>query len=508
VKIAINRLTSFTSGSITKLNDIFWKPLWKILTFNPSNDVISAQKSLTASLEKGTLSLAYGSRFLSRIKIKGVREYSFEEGKYPQPEGLASSLILATKELGAAGADVSLSIPKAWVIIKTVEFPVTVKENLPDVIVYELDRITPFNSENAFYDYTVLSESDSKLSVLIMASKADLVKPYIESLSEIGLTVRRLTVNLSSIGTLCHYIDKGKDFIYMQIDTNKYEGASFFGGSINTPFAGSFTSADEKSKADTVIKEIGSLITTQNSGKLADTMIHLKDKSPTLKELLKVQLPLPVKILNETDIKLRTSGTHEEIPYAAIGGVLESLWPKSKSLNLLKKGHHEIQTTPFALTVILTLLIIAMFVLYMIAPLKLEGKKLQEIDSQIALRKEEVKKVEMLKKEINELNNEISTINNFKGKSPMALDIIKELTVILPKDTWLTRVMIKESTVNIEGYARSASTLLQKLEISKYFKKAEFSSPTFRDTRMNSDRFNIKVEIEGIKKDDGEVLKK
>lgn len=32
-----------------------------------------------------------------------------------------------------------------------------------------------------------------------------------------------------------------------------------------------------------------------------------------------------------------------------------------------------------------------------------------------------------------------------------------------------------------------------------YFKKAEFSSPTFRDTRMNADRFNIKMEIEGVK---------
>jgi Tfp pilus assembly protein PilN len=85
----------------------------------------------------------------------------------------------------------------------------------------------------------------------------------------------------------------------------------------------------------------------------------------------------------------------------------------------------------------------------------------------------------------------------------MALNIIRELTVILPKNAWLTRVRITGSTVNIEGYAASATGLMPKLEASSYFKKAEFASPTYRDTRMNADRFNIKVEIEGIKKDEG-----
>jgi hypothetical protein len=37
-----------------------------------------------------------------------------------------------------------------------------------------------------------------------------------------------------------------------------------------------------------------------------------------------------------------------------------------------------------------------------------------------------------------------------------------------------------------------------------HFRKAEFASPTFRDARMNADRFNIKMEIEGIEKEEME----
>ncbi len=186
MNIAIKKLTSITSDSAVKLKDTIWRPLWKILTFSPANDTISAKKNLSASIEKGTLSVAYGSRFLSRIKIKGIREYSFEEGKYPQPEGLASSLALAINDFRAAGTDLSLSIPKAWAVIKTADFPVTVKENLVDAVSYELDRLTPFSPEDAFYDFKILRESAGKLTILVTAAKADLVKPYIEALREKG----------------------------------------------------------------------------------------------------------------------------------------------------------------------------------------------------------------------------------------------------------------------------------------------------------------------------------
>ncbi len=86
----------------------------------------------------------------------------------------------------------------------------------------------------------------------------------------------------------------------------------------------------------------------------------------------------------------------------------------------------------------------------------------------------------------------------------MSLDILKDLTTILPRTSWLTRVRITETTVEIEGYATSATELLPKLEGSKHFQKAEFSSPTFRDPRMNSDRFIIRMEIEGAKKTEDE----
>jgi len=498
--IVIHKFLSFASASATTLKSKGIL-LWRILTFSPADETIFPQKSLCISIEKGSISLALGTRLLSRVRIKGLRRYSFEGERFPPPDGLASSVALAINELRASKADVILSIPKAWAVIKTAEFPSTVKEALSDVVSYELDRLTPFAPEDALYDLRILKDDAGSVTLLVIAARADVIKPYLDALREKGIQVSRVTVNLSGIGTLCNFIDRYRDSLFAEIHENGYEGALFLNSSPAGSFTGSFTEAEETSKVDTLIKEFAPLIeVSQKQGGSPQIIFLLKDKSPGLKELLKLRIDLPVRILNETDIKLMLPGPPSEIPYAAIGGVLESLWPKAKGLNLLKKGQYKRPKIPVTLSVILLLALSILWILYLIAPLKIEGKRLKEVDHQIMIRKEEVKKVEALKKEIEALKGEILTIETFKGSRPMALDIFRELTNLLPKNTWLTRMRITETTVDIEGYADSATGLIPKLEASKYFRKAEFASPTFRDAKLNAERFVIKVELEGIQR--------
>jgi len=494
----IRKITSVTSASTERLKGIT-EPLWKILTFSPADDTISSGKIVSVSLEKGVMSVAYGSRFLSRVKIKGIRRYEFEEGKYPPPEGVASSLSLAINDFGAQGASVSLCIPKAWAVIKTAEFPATVKESLVNAISYELDRITPFSHEDALYDFRVVKESDNKITVVIVAAREDTVRPYIEALKNNGIITGKVNISLSGTGALFQYVYKTKDFIFLEIGKDSYEGGLFLDSLANAAFTGNFDTDEESSQMDSLKERIGHLVSAaQKRSKSPSLVVLFRDRNPIPEDALKPRFNLPVRIVNESDIPFRQPGYHKEIPYSAIGGTLESLLPYANGLNLIRKGYQEKTRTPMTFTGVLVLVLLAVWVIYMLAPLRIEGKRLEEIERQVQIRKEDVRKVEALKEEISRLESEISLIEEFKKSSPMSLDILRELTTIIPKNTWLTRVRISGPAVNIEGYAASASTLLPKLEASAYFKKAEFASPTFRDTRMNADRFNIKVEIEGI----------
>lgn len=502
---AIKRLSTLTTDTSARLKGILG-PLWRILTFSLADNLTSHRKNLSISIEKGRLSIAYGIRFLSRITIKGVKEYLFEEDRYPQPGDLISSVALFIKESGAEKSDITLSIPKAWTIFRTVELPASVKENLQAAVSCEMDRFTPFVSDDAFFDFKVLRDNGEKVSLFVMAARADTIRPYIGALTENGFNVGRLTINLSGMGSLCQYMDRdASDAVWVEVDKDGYESALFIDGAMMQVYSDDFAEIREEEKVNKISSDIRSLIETAKGLARSPQIIALfNDRSPALKELFKSRIDAPIRIMGETAARLNIPGQHGKVPYTAAGSLIQSLQQNVKGPNLLKKGIVERENLPFLLTAILMLAILVTWVLYIIAPLSVEGKRLQEITRQISLKEEEVRKIEALKKEIETLTSEIASINNFKDAETMKLNILKELTSILPQTVWLTGLKITGFTVEIDGFAESATELLPKLEASKYLSKVEFSSPTVRDKVMNSDRFRIKMEIDKTKKSEGE----
>ena len=177
----IEMTSSFIADTARKMSR--WsRRLWCFLTLSLADDRIAPRRCLSVVMETGGVSVVYRSRFLSRTKIRGTRHYPSEEGKFPAPENLASAVALAVSDLKAAGAQVTLVVPKAWAILKTVEFPLGVKENLSNVIAYELDRLTPLSSEKALYDFRILGEDENRIRIMIAAMKADTLQPYLEAL--------------------------------------------------------------------------------------------------------------------------------------------------------------------------------------------------------------------------------------------------------------------------------------------------------------------------------------
>ena len=495
--ITAEKLLSVLSDSAAKLKRL-WRPLQRLLTFSLADESISPAKNVSVSIDKGSVSVAYGSRFLSRIRVKGIKTFPIED-RYPTPEGLASSVSMALSSFRVSKTAITLCVPKSWVVIKLAEFPVTVKDNLPEVVSYEMDRLTPFTSGEALYDSKILKEEGNRLTVVVVAAKADLINPYINALGERGFSVDRVTTNLAGLETLCLYSGKPGDAILFKIGGKEYEAGLFSGGLFTAAITGTLVEGDERSRIDGIISDMEMLMQEgKKQGKSPGIILSMKDCSPAFREMLKTRMNLPYKILEESCGTLGLPA--EEIRYEAAGGIFESLWPAANGLDLLRKGRLEKAKTPLTLSVILVSAILAIWVVSVFVPVSVEEKRLAEIQGEIAARKAEVKKIETLQTEVAAAEKDVSDIENFKGGRPMTLDVLKELTRVLPKTTWLSRARITETTVEIEGYAASATELLPKLEASKYFRKVEFASPTFRDVRMNSERFNIKMDIEGAQK--------
>jgi hypothetical protein len=120
-----------------------WIPLQKfggllrnLLFLNPADERISYKSNLCLAIERGEVTAAYGSRFFSKITLKRFKNYASPDFDYPQPSFLISSASLAATETGAGNSPVILGIPKSWAVIKTVEYPASVLENISEVIAY------------------------------------------------------------------------------------------------------------------------------------------------------------------------------------------------------------------------------------------------------------------------------------------------------------------------------------------------------------------------------------
>lgn len=495
---SIHKISSVASGFYSAAAHTI-APIFKVLTYDFS-EIILPNKSVSISIEGLGGSIAIVKKSFMKFKVSGIKKYQIDS-PYPEPAQFASSVLLAMSELRTEKSPVTLSIPKSWAIVKTIELPSSVKENIANVLLYEMDRITPFSAEEALYDFKIVSEIDGKIKVLLAVTRSQLIQPYLDALSEKGITVSKLTLNISAIQTLINYIDNERPIIYLEIDENRYEGAFFIDFASFSSFAGEFKTSDDKEQITQIAENISLVINGEGRTGVSPKIYTLfKNKAPAFKEMFKTGLNKPIKVLDEIDTKISFSGAKDIVSYYSVGGGLETIRQKSTGFNLLTRGLKSRERKPFALTVIFLVVLAAIGIFYALAPLYIENRKIEEIDRQIQARKDEVKKVEALKKDIELLNKDIDTINSFKKDRHMTLNILKEFTTVVPKGAWLTRIRITDKVVEIEGYAASATDLLPKLEASGLLQKVEFASPTFRDARMNMDRFNIKMEIEELKK--------
>ena len=82
-----------------------------------------------------------------------------------------------------------------------------------------------------------------------------------------------------------------------------------------------------------------------------------------------------------------------------------------------------------------------------------------------------------------------------KQSTPPIVDLLRELTAILPDTTWLERLQIKGDTVQLIGQSTSASALVSVIEESKLLGGVAFASPVTNDRRTGKERFVLGARV-------------
>ncbi|MEN6488312.1 MAG: PilN domain-containing protein [Smithella sp.] len=468
------------------------RAIWKILSLSLADKRLSFAKVVCISIEADGIYLVCAEKMLWRTTVRHYRYYPLEENKTVSPEYLATVVSGFVTETKLFRASFVLCLPRAWTIVKRVELPLAAKENLSRVVSFELDRFTPLSKNSAFYNYSVLGEDSQNIKILLAVTRADRVQGYLDVLQYRNIKIKKIIISSFAIKSLIQNTYPKENAVFISLRDDAYEYGSIDNSFLLHSASGSVESGEETG-IDGIIKQ--ALILSEElarHGRRPQIVIDADDRQfNALRDKFGT-----MKVSNlDRDIKYNVPRQKKELSAVALGGALDALYRNPHSINLLNQDNNVQGRTPLALTFVFLAGIAAMAAFYFLMPLSYEQQKLDEMDRHIKSLKPAVKKVEELKDEVTAIKGDIQAIGDFKKQNDLAMNIIKDMTAILPPKTWLTRLRITDKTVEIEGYSTSATEIIFKLENSKYFKKVEFASPTFRDPRQNSDRFIIRMEL-------------
>ena len=172
----------------------------------PSSKFAPASKNrggIVIDLNKNSSQLVWGGE---DIHIDCGRHFKADHasGKYNQ-------LISQNNKLKVSSCDIKIS--QEMILQRSISLPLATEEDIESVLAYEIDRYTPFNKEDVYFDVKITrrDKAEKKISVLLSVVKKQ---------------------NLNEVLEFCRLCDLSINHVYMSDNTDaaNVEQLSFVGG--------------------------------------------------------------------------------------------------------------------------------------------------------------------------------------------------------------------------------------------------------------------------------------
>jgi general secretion pathway protein L len=186
--------------------------------------------------------------------------------------------------------------------------------------------------------------------------------------------------------------------------------------------------------------------------------------------------------------------TAQRLGLAAGRVELASAAPGAERLNLLRRepgaGARESR-----LNRALVLLAAALAVTAVVIPLRRQQATLDDLQTRVAAAQAEAEESMALRARLDQLTQSAQFLIAEKTGRPMVTEVLAELTRLVPDQAHIVQLELRDGTVQLHGYAATASELIGLLDESQLFKTPQFRSPVTQDPRSGSERFHLSVEL-------------
>jgi general secretion pathway protein L len=171
---------------------------------------------------------------------------------------------------------------------------------------------------------------------------------------------------------------------------------------------------------------------------------------------------------------------------------------KTKGLNLLPAEQRvRMVNRKVRLNYALVAAAIALLALVMTQSLYLRSHQVGELEVAISEVQGEARRVRRIKEQIRDTSEAAGFLTVRRDASPLAIELLADITRLLPDDTYLDRLVISQTSVQMQGKSQNAQQLIEAVNESELLDDASFRGSTRLDARSGLEIFEINANIIG-----------
>jgi len=394
---------------------------------------------------------------------------------------------LAARQL--APRSVALGLARAAAFVKAIELPM-VGGDMREMVRLNLDGHVPFAADDAAFDWAPLpvdgdgARRDETLRrVLVVAAEPRVVEAALRIAEEARLRPASLTVAAHDLLALARPA-RGERVIWVH-RAGLAADVLCLHGPIPV-MSRTVPGGDEAALTEEVRRSMAAV-----RWRTCDAVWVSGDLDPASSALAALGVPV-----SEPDYGARARGRVESLAPEERGAHTLALATATaragRALDLLPVALRPRRLSRAqAITLGTATVTVALLVAALLVPGLREQRQLERVNTEIGRIDPDVKSVERVLRELERKRKLLATINNLEANSVRPLPVLRDLTDLLPSDTWLTTLSLDPKGVELTGQAAAASALIPLLENSPRLERVEFSSPVTRG--RDKEQFRIRA---------------
>ncbi len=357
------------------------------------------------------------------------------------------------KRLGMRHVAATVVLPRADVIVRPITLPGVTDKDLGSAVRFQMDGLHPYSEDDVYSSWTRLPGTPI---VLVAVARRDVVERYAAPLEEAGIKIGGFTCSAAAVYSALRIFGGKPAAELLAWDENEYYGES----SARPVFSATFDVEPERAAA------------------LAAAELRIDPQSPIVTEAAPLATLLDGK------------------PPLAYAAALTSACPShSLNLNLLPADRRQtgsvlrwVPTAAFALIALTLAAGLAALPGYQ------KGRTLRSLQAQIKQVQPQADRVAQIDKQVAATRRRIAQLDDIRRHTKSDIDVLAELTRLLPPPTWLSGTEINARQVVISGETNQAEPLLRVLDASPLFESSEVQM----QVRMPAaEKYRIRTKREG-----------